>query len=278
MHTYHIGDCLDVMRSMPDDSVDLVLCSPPYEAQRTYAELNFSLQGEEWVAWAVERYLECVRVSRGLVVWVVEGCTRNFAWSATPAMLLADLHRLGVRLRKPHIYKRQGIPGSGGPDGWRNDYEFCVCSSKGRLPWADPFATGTPSKYRPGGVLTHRDKNGKRKVQRVVKMQERTNPGNVISGVSGGGTIGHAIAHEGDAPYPEWLVTPYVRCFCPPGGIVLDPFAGTGTTACVARLYGRSSISVDMRESQRELWWRRIQDIAYEPATPLLGTLAVTGS
>src|SRR5690606_39337909 len=51
---------------LPDDSVDLVLCSPPYEARRSYG-IGFNLRGEAWVEWAVKGYLECLRVCRGLV-------------------------------------------------------------------------------------------------------------------------------------------------------------------------------------------------------------------
>ena len=68
------GDCMDVMRDMDDDSVDLVFCSPPYEDARTYG-IDFKLKGQHWVDWAVERFTECIRVSRGLVAWVVEGKT-----------------------------------------------------------------------------------------------------------------------------------------------------------------------------------------------------------
>lgn len=63
------GDCLAILRDMPADSVDLVFCSPPYEAARTYG-IDFNLRGDAWVEWAVDRYLECVRVCRGLVAWV----------------------------------------------------------------------------------------------------------------------------------------------------------------------------------------------------------------
>lgn len=108
------GDCLDVLRSMESDSVDLVFCSPPYEDARTYG-IGFNLKGQAWVDWCLDRYLECVRVSRGLVAWVIEGQTRNFQWSAGPALLMADLHRRGVKLRKPPAFHRVGIPGSGGP-------------------------------------------------------------------------------------------------------------------------------------------------------------------
>src|SRR6478609_4781751 len=116
-------DCLDWMKGQPDNSVDLVFGSPPYEAARTYG-IGFKLRGQEWVDWMVERIVEMVRICKGLVAMVVEGQTRKFRWSAAPALLMADLHRRGVHLRKPPAFHRVGIPGSGGPDFLRNDYEF----------------------------------------------------------------------------------------------------------------------------------------------------------
>jgi len=53
---------------LADNSVDLVFCSPPYEDARTY-DIDFSLKGEAWVAWAIPGFMECLRVCRGLVAW-----------------------------------------------------------------------------------------------------------------------------------------------------------------------------------------------------------------
>lgn len=277
-HEYHVEDCLDLLRSKPDNSVDLVFTSPPYEAARTYG-IDFNLKGEDWVAWAIERYLECVRVSRGLVAWVVEGQTRNFRYSMAPVLLMADLHRHGVSMRKPPAFKRVGIPGSGGPDWWRNDYEFVVCASKGKLPWSNNTATGKPPKWAPGGDPSHRMKNGRRVHKLHTKadssgMRQQgynppkvANPGNIIECQVGGGRMGSALAHENEAPFPEQLAESFILSFCPPGGIVLDCFAGSGTTACVAKKLGRNSISIDVRESQKELASTRIVDDRYTYST-----------
>lgn len=101
---------------LPGDSVDLVFCSPPYEAKRRYTELDWTLKGEAWVEWAVATFREHLRVCRGLVVWVVDGSTEKFRYSATPERMIAELHRSGANVRRPVYYHRHGIPGSGGPD------------------------------------------------------------------------------------------------------------------------------------------------------------------
>lgn len=155
------GDSLEWSQRFADDSVDMVFCSPPYEKARTYG-IDFSLSGQAWVDWAVERFVDQVRICRGLVAWVVEGQTKEFRWSAAPALMMADLHRRGIRLRKPPIFHRVGIPGSGGPDWLRNDYEFIVCASKGKLPWSDNTAMGHTPKYAPGGAMSNRHADGRR--------------------------------------------------------------------------------------------------------------------
>lgn len=254
------GDGLTELKKLPDDSVDLYLASPPYGKQRSYGELDFKLTGEDYVAWAFEHYTQAVRVSRGLVVWIIEGGTKQFSYDATPLLLAADLKRAGIKLRKPPIYHRVGIPGSGGPDWLRNDYEFAICASKGRLPWSNNKACGSPPKYKPGGGMSNRGKNGSRVVEGNRVSVKIANPGNVIKGRVGGGALGSELAHENEAPYPEWLASFFVRSFCPPGGTVLDTFGGSGTTAAVAVKNGRNFISVDIREDQTELTRRRVAE------------------
>jgi hypothetical protein len=255
---------------MPDSSVDLVLGSPPYECARTYG-IEFKLKGQAWVDWMMERWAEFQRVSRGAVVMVVEGQTRGFRWTATPALLMADLHRRGFNLRKPPAFQRCGIPGSGGPDWFRNDYEFCVVTTRGgRLPWSDNTAMGHAPRWAPGGDPSYRMPNGRRvhklhtkagpsgKRQQGYNPPARANPGNVIACKVGGGLMGSRLAHENEAPYPESLAEFFIRSLCPPGGTVLDPFSGSGTTAAVALRHGRNAVSVDIRESQVNLTARRV--------------------
>ncbi len=294
------GDCLEVMKDMPDNCVDLVFTSPPYEDARTYG-IDFKLKGQDWVDWAFRRFMECVRISRGLVAWVVEGKTKQFRWTATPALLMADLHRAGVKLRNPPMFQRVGIPGSGGPDWLRNDKEFIVCAAKGKLPWSDNTAMGHPPKWAPGGEMSHRISSGSRVNQwghsvetggtvvgenGVIRSKSRrpshidtsqagsrgkgysppknANPGNVIKCNVGGGQMGSPLAHENEAPFPESLAEFFVRSFCPLGGTVLDPFSGSGTTLKVAGVHGRQFIGIDVRQSQYELSSRRTREIQDE--------------
>lgn len=298
------GENMEIMDGMAENSVNLVFCSPPYEDARSYG-IDFKLKGQAWVDWALERFVECLRISKGLVAWVVEGKTKQFRYTATPILLMADLHRAGVHLRKTPAFQRVGIPGSGGPDWLRNDYEFIICAtSGGKLPWSDNTAMGYQPKWAPGGEMsyrlsdgarvnqwgggmkhpcgprkkdgtrgtyerpshriimkqgTRRRKNGSRDQQEYVPPK-KANPGNVIKCKVGGGAMGSKLAHENEAPFPEKLAEFFIRSFCPKGGIVMDPFSGSGTTCAVAEKTGRKWIGIDLRKSQVELSEKRIDE------------------
>lgn len=64
--------------------------------------------------------------------------------------------------------------------------------------------------------------------------------------------MGSKLAHDGEAPFPEGLVEPFINVLTRPGELVCDPFLGTGTTAAVAARLGRRFVGFDFRESQVE--------------------------
>ena len=275
---WHIecDDVLQFLRSLPPQSVDLIFGSPPYETRRPYS-VGFNLKGEAWVAWMVEVFHASLQACRGLVAYVVEGMTEGYRYSAVPALLMADLHRNGVCLRKPPAFYRRGIPGSGGPDWWRNDYEWIICATNGgRLPWSDNTACGHQPRWAPGGQPSHRTQDGSRvnssckdgtdsqsgRRSNLYVPPRLANPGNVLDGddgsnlircLVGGGHMGSKLAHDSQAPFPESLVLPFVLSYCPPGGVCVDPFAGSSTTGAVAAMNARKYLGCDIDPKQVQL-------------------------
>lgn len=82
----------------------------------------------------------------------------------------------------------------------------------------------------------------------------------VVRVTVGGGHLGHRLAHENEAPFPEKLVTPCVLALTNPGDTVIDPFSGSGTTVAVACRHGRRGIGIDIRDNQIELAVNRLTD------------------
>lgn len=260
-HDVHCGDMMKVLPSL--GTFDLVIGSPPYEDARSLG-ISFNLKEGEWAKWCADRFMLCLDHCSGVVAWVVAGRTRKYRWSAAPVLLMAELIKRGAILRNPPLYVRDGIPGSGGPDWLKSKYETIVCATKvqAKLPWSENCAMGHPPKFPPGGQPSHHTRDGRVKPRKKYKPPALANPGNLIDcGSGGGGHMGSDLAHENEAPFPETIPEWFIRSFCKPGGRVLDPFCGSGTTMAVAKRWGRNSVGIDLRESQCRVARRRIASV-----------------
>lgn len=267
-HRVDEGDCADVLDEYAAEGrrFDCAIFSPPYEDARMYGGKRFPLKGIDFVAWLSTICRKIVKVVDGPCCCVINGRTSQFEWSGTPFLLWAELKYPGMvcpgvaqkhfgsetnfRLycRKPLLFHRRGIMGSGGPDYFRDDYELVIVFGKTRrYAFADPLAEAKPPKFPPGGAPSHRKKDGTRVAKKAYKPPALANPGNVISGSVGKGHMGSDRAHKSEAPYPEWLARRLLLWGCKPGGIVLDPFGGSGTTMAVAAKSGRRSQSIEQQ-------------------------------
>jgi hypothetical protein len=291
------------MKETEVDSVSLTFGSPPYCDARTYG-IDAQRDCEAWVAWMLDITEAAARITTGPVIWVAAGVTRkrNY-WPACEGLMWEWWKRHETHeLYRPCVFHRVGIPGSGGKDWFRADWEYIMCFKRpGQLAWSDNTASGHPPKWALGGEMSHRindgtrvnqwggsyppksesnsrTKNGKRDKKFRPSHHQRTkcradgeievqnysapplaNPGNVFHLNVGGGVMGDPICHENEAPFPEKLAEIFIRSFCPKGGTVLDPFIGSGTTAKVARAWGRNCVGVDLRESQIKLTAARLK-------------------
>lgn len=304
-YSFCIGDAARL--PLADKSVDLVLGSPPYCDARTYDDgtlpegRTISMGVREWVDWMLIVTREALRVSRGPVIWVAAGVTRDRNYWPACEGLMWEAYKAGIEQYRPVFWHRVGIPGSGGDDWFRADVEYCMAfKHPGALPWSDNTAMGHPPKWAPGGACSHRLSDGTRKNQwggsekstggerkrngqlrhakvrpshriqtkRDAKGNMQTqsygapvmaNPGTLLRTTTGGGQLGSDLAHDNEAPYPERVPEFFVRSLCPPGGIVCDPFSGSGTTVSVAVQHGRRGIGFDLRSSQVKLGYKRVR-------------------
>lgn len=261
-----------------DKSVDLVLGSPPYCDARTYG-IGAQRDCQAWIDWMLGVTTEACRVSKGLVIWVCAGVTRDWCYWPACEGLLYEWWKQGGQCWRPAYWHRVGIPGSGGKQWLRADVEYAMVfkGEAGKLAWADNQANGHAPVCPPGGGMRYRGKNGARmKSQRdVYTPPEKANPGTrievpeddpsgMIQGIKvGGGHMGHDLASENEAPYPLKLAEWFIRGWCPPDGTVCDPFSGSGTTAHAAMNLGRNAHCFDIRLSQVFLGRKRLMEVEH---------------
>lgn len=262
-HEFRCGDCLELLKAMPDNHVDLVFTSPPYpEKGERYGDRSGKLSSRDYVAWMSRVVPELCRVTHGFVCVVHNGAVRG---SYLPAIeqLVSEIHEEypDIMTERPVIWHKNSAPNR--KDWFSNNWEFIsVWIRKGARRHFDWKAIAEPPKYKSGGKFRQRGKNGERREGGEYPQNPLARPGDVIRCTVGGGHLGHPLAHENEAPFPLKLAERFILSCCPPGGTVLDPFAGSGTVAHAAKIHGRNSIGFDIRQSQLDICERRLADIA----------------
>lgn len=206
------ADVLKWARELPPDCIDTLICSPPYENRRTYG-IGFKLIGQHWVNWMVKIVQAIAPAVKGPIFINCEGKTDDYSYSAVPFLLLADLKRLGFTVRKPLIYHRVGVPGSGATDWLRNDWEPILCITRpGKLPYANQTACGHPPKWAPGGEMSNRltdgtrrnqwgaSPNGSKVRQENGKREDGRRPSHVVKAIGDAEGIGGGLFDESKKP------------------------------------------------------------------------------
>lgn len=256
------SEAAEWLRGRLAKKVDLVIGSPPYALKgKRYGDKSQPWPVDEWVKWMAEVTIAATWATRGWVIWVANGAVRKGEYQPACEGLIWTLrNHPRVAVERPCIWHKNATPTRKG-EWFSNDWEFILAFyRKGFRPQFDWEAIAHKPKYLAGGDFRQRDSNGTRRKGGAYPNGKLAMPRDVIRCTVGGGHLGSKLAHEHEAPYPEELIRPFIKACCPAGGIVADPFSGSGTTASVAIQEGRSFVGCDLKPEHVELTKRRIAE------------------
>lgn len=273
------GDAFDLITELKDASVDLIITSPPYWGQRTYnGRHNWNILSEwrrhtadgdqpppyrwyvehgglfglephpEWyISHLVEFFASARRVlRRSGSIWVNIGDTYFARWSS-----IRDRGRQGLA---NHPRLRRRVP----MGTYRQEKQllliparFAIAMQEQRwivrndLIWYKPNVPPRPERDRLRLAhehffhFVHRAKQGRPKYYYDLSRVE-SGANDVVTCYVKAGQDDHT------ATFPEDLIAPRILSSCPPGGVVLDPFAGTGRALSVAVRHRRRAIGFEL--------------------------------
>lgn len=250
-----MGNCLNILKSMDDNSIDLTVTSPPYDQIRDYNDFTLDLPN-------IGNELFRVTKDGGVVCIVIQDGTKDFAKSLTTARLMVDwVDRIGFKLFENVIYSRDGRPGAWWNKRFRVDHEYILIFFKGSKPkYFYKEHLKVPAKHA-GEVWhgTQRHTNGKlSKIKATVQPDKKCR-----------GTIWHYESSKTErnkikllhpATFPDKLAEDLILTFSRPDEIVLDPFTGSGTTLVMAKKNCRQSIGIDISREYIEIAMERLKN------------------
>jgi DNA modification methylase len=260
------GDSEEWLPSLPAEAIDLWFTSPPYADARAYSRIH----PDRYVEWFLP-YAGAMLAATKPTGWLVLNIKNRVANSGPlhgqrhpyVYQLVLALQNQGWRWIETYIWsKPNAVPGRFGPR-TKDSFEYVYAFAKGSRPYFNLDPIRVPYRTTTHEIERRRlDPNGRRNTEAGFG-RDRTKTYN-----SGGADPGNVVSvpqtynqHRGvnhTAAMPEGLAEFFIAACCPPGGVVIDPFSGSGTTMVVARRLGRLAGGLDIHADHVEEARRRL--------------------
>jgi len=248
-----LGDCLDHMATMPDDTIPLTVTSPPYDDLREYGGV-LEAKPLDWRRVISELY----RVTRpgGVVVWVVGDATKNGSESGTSFRQALHALDCGFNL-ETMIYKALGTGAKGSNYYYWQCFEYMFVFSKGQPKTSNRIADVENKNFGAAGYSRAKvDGTMKNEPSHCVK-EFGVRP-NVWEYSVGFANNSDRTGHP--APFPEALARDHILSWSNEGDLVYDPFTGSGTTGKMAILTGREFLGTELNADYYQIAHNRISE------------------
>lgn len=249
--TLCLGNCREKLRDLPDNSVDLIVTSPPYADQRknTYGGISVN----EYVRWFLPISEELLRVLKptGTFILNIKEKVVDGERSTYVLELILEMRRQGWLWTEEFIWHKKNCYPGKWPNRFRDAWERLLQFNKSKhfnmyqesvmIPTGDWAKTrlknlsDTDLRRDNSKVMSGFGKNISNWVGRDMVY-----PSNVLYMATECGNKSHSAAFP--ASLPEW----FIKLFTKEGDTVLDPFMGSGTTNLCALKMRRNSIGIDI--------------------------------
>jgi len=251
-------NCLETMKRMSDNFIDLTVTSPPYDNLRDYKGYSFPFE-------EIAKELYRVTKQGGVVVWVVGDATEDGCESMTSFKQALYFKECGFNLHDTMIYEKDASPF---PSDCRytSQFEYMFVFSKGKPKTVNLIkdklnAEGGNVKKNVANRMTDGsiNKTGKDVIIDIYGIR-----GNIWKyGIGFNKTTKDTFAFKHPAMFPELLAYDHIKSWSKENDLVYDCFMGSGTTAKAAIAANRKYIGSEISKEYYEIIQKRLQPMLH---------------
>ena len=271
MGQFYCGDCLEIMKTLPSGSIDFIMTSPPYADQiKDYGDKVKKITPGEYNAWFLPRASEMYRLlsdTGSFVLNISDKLDGKFQSLFVFQLVIALCEQIGFHLVRDYIWYNPATPpnifSQGNMGRTKKSHEYCFWFSKSeqwtfkmdsiRKPYSKDMQQFLEGKGQGDRNANTRPSRHNFNLDTQWADHGGADPGSVIviGNTSSNDQFQKLCKEAGirhPARYPRKLVEFFLRAGTNKGDIVLDPFAGSGTTAIVAQQLERDWICIEINE------------------------------
>ncbi len=258
------GDCLDLLKKLDDNSIDLVITSPPYADLKVYID-NPGILADNYVEWFLPICNEICRVIKptGSFILNINDKVENGFRHPYVFDLISEIHKRTELKMFERLFwnKMKGLPNRS-RFGDRVEYLFWFAKEKGFKFYLDEMRTEYSEKSIQRMKKPLKKRFARREGDSDLEYKDWSpNPlGALPTTLVNISSESKKIADNHVAVYPTELVKYFIKGSTEEGDVVLDPFMGTGTTAVASNELGRNWIGFEMQQDYINLANSRIEN------------------
>jgi len=243
-------NCLDTMKRMDDNFIDLTVTSPPYDNLRKYNGYSFDFEN-------IAKELYRVTKEGGIVVWIVGDATIKGSETGTSFRQALYFKEIGFNLNDTMIYRKLNyLPVTSCR--YEPQFEYMFILSKGKVKTFNPIMKLNKSAGNKGGTHRHNG-NDLEKLHTnngIIKKEGRKT--NVWDVACGSMNSKDKISFKHPATFPEKLANDHIISWSNKEDIVYDCFMGSGTTAKMCVLNNRKYIGSEISKEYVDIANKRL--------------------
>lgn len=243
-------DSLFFMKTLPDEHIDMVITSPPYDDIRNYNGYSFPFED-------MAKELFRVLKQGGVIIWVVADATRSGSETGTSFKQALFFESIGARIHDTMIYAKNNPMPTGGKR-YQQSFEYMFCFSKGTPKTFNPIMV--KSKYKGTASMNNRGEDGTIDYTEVERTEFHKVSNIFYYSIGGGITTKDKMAFEHPAIFPEKLADDQINTWSNENDLIYDPFLGSGTTAKMAMLSKRHFIGSEIAPEYIDISRRRLEE------------------
>lgn len=268
LHILH-GDCKQRLQEVPDNSVDLIVTSPPYAEQRK--KQYDSTSESDYVEWFLPIAQELQRILKPTGSFLLNlnpHCRDGERSLYVYELVLALRNRVKFRYIDEYVWYKSASPRRKTfrlKDAWEPVFHFgkdytlpdnpYVCHEKIKIRSSSTFVN------KRGWVSLNSITGNMGGYHAICEQRPGfTDPDNVLYFPT---SLLVKDKFEHPAKFPVELPRFFIRGFCPPDGTVCDPFLGSGSTLLAALIEKRKGIGIEISEEFCKMSQERLEN--YEP-------------
>lgn len=238
----------NVLKNLPNNSIDLVVTSPPYDDIRNYNGFQF----DDKILQSIIIELYRVLKKGGVVVWVIGDATIKGSETGTSFRQALKFMEIGFNLHDTMIYEKNtsSFPAKRNGNRYTQIFEYMFIFSKDKPKTCNLICDKSNkwAGHTNWGKNTNRLKNGELIETSDIKPVPDFSPRNNIwkYNIGKGFNSSDKESHQHPAIFPEKLAEDHILTWSNEGDFVLDPFSGSGTTCKMAKKNNRKYIGIDI--------------------------------